>query len=60
MTSRLWTADKLIAVRLVFRLLFQANANVIQLQHAYKPIIKHAEIKARCEKQVAELADQAT
>ncbi|WRT68185.1 uncharacterized protein IL334_005160 [Kwoniella shivajii] len=38
MTSRLWNADKLIA-----------------LQHSYKPIIRHIDIVARCEKAVADL-----
>ncbi|WVW85860.1 hypothetical protein I302_107898 [Kwoniella bestiolae CBS 10118] len=38
MTSRLWNADKLIA-----------------LQHSYKPIIRHIDIVARCEKAVAQL-----
>ncbi|WVR07341.1 hypothetical protein IAU60_004382 [Kwoniella sp. DSM 27419] len=38
MTSRLWNADKLIA-----------------LQHSYKPIIRHIDLVARCEKAVTEL-----
>jgi hypothetical protein len=57
MTSRLWSADKLIAVCLDF--LVGIDLLMYQLQHAYKPIIKHAEIRSRCEKQVAQLADQA-
>ncbi|OCF75968.1 hypothetical protein I204_03265 [Kwoniella mangroviensis CBS 8886] len=41
MTSRLWNADKLIAAS--------------HLQHSYKPIIRHIDIVARCEKAVAQL-----
>ncbi|WWC93558.1 hypothetical protein V866_000393 [Kwoniella sp. B9012] len=41
MTSRLWNADKLIA-----------------LQHSYKPIIRHIDIVARCEKAVGQLQEE--
>ncbi|WWC90928.1 uncharacterized protein L201_005866 [Kwoniella dendrophila CBS 6074] len=41
MTSRLWNADKLIA-----------------LQHSYKPIIRHIDIVARCEKAVRQLQEE--
>ncbi|WWC63060.1 uncharacterized protein I303_105659 [Kwoniella dejecticola CBS 10117] len=41
MTSRLWNADKLIA-----------------LQHSYKPIIRHIDIVARCEKAVSQLQQE--
>ncbi len=57
MTSRLWGADKLIAVRFGLRVMvFRWIANkvdLIQLQHSYKPIIRHSDVTARCERQVA-------
>jgi hypothetical protein len=63
MTSRLWAADRLIAVSTNSWIVCVIPLGTVwgwvliggQLQHGYKAVIKHADIEARCKRRRDEL-----